>query len=81
MTLLFSFVCLFLLEGVQGQNMYVRTNSNQTTYSLANVKKITFSSGNLVVSSTTSEVNSYALSAMRYLNFADLSLGTKQWYY
>ena len=77
--LLFSFVCLFLLEGVQGQNMYVRTNSNQTTYSLANIKKLTFSSGNIVVSPNSGAVDSYALSAMRYLNFADLSLGPKQY--
>jgi hypothetical protein len=79
LALLFSFVCLFVLEGVQGQNMYVRTNSNQTTYSLANIKKLTFSSGNLVVSSTTSEVNSYAFSSLRYLNFTDVSLGTKEY--
>ncbi len=79
LALLFSFVCLIVLEGVQGQNIYVRTNSNQTTYSLANIKKLTFSSGNLVVSSTPSEVNSYALNTMRYLNFTDLSLGTKEY--
>ncbi len=72
-TLLFSFVCLFLLEGVQGQNMYVRTNSNQTTYSLANVKKLTFSSGNIVVSTTSGGIDNYALSSLRYLNFTDLS--------
>ena len=77
--LLFSIVCLFLLEGLQGQNMYVRTNSNQTTYSLANIKKLTFSSGNLIVNSTSGSFDSYALSAMRYLNFADLSLGTKKY--
>jgi hypothetical protein len=77
--LLFSIVCLFLLEGVQGQNIYVRTNSNQTTYSLANIKKLTFSSGNLVLSTTSVRIDNYALSAMRYLNFADLSLGTKKY--
>jgi hypothetical protein len=77
--LLFSIVSLFLLEGVQGQNMYVRTNSNQTTRSLANIKKLTFSSGNLVVSPNSGAVDSYALSAMRYLNFVNLSLGTKEY--
>ena len=77
--LLFSIVCLFLLERVQGQNIYVRTNSNQTTYSLANIKKLTFSSGNIVVSPNSGAVDSYALSAMRYLNFTDLSLGTKKY--
>jgi hypothetical protein len=77
--LLFSIVCLFLLERVQGQNMYVRTNSNQTTYSLANIKKLTFSSGNLIVNSTSGSFDSYAFSSMRYLNFADLSLGTKKY--
>ena len=79
LTILFSFVCLFLLEGVQGQNMYVRTNSNQTTYSLANIKKLSFSSGNLIVNSTSGSFDRYALSAMRYLNFTDLSLGAKEY--
>jgi hypothetical protein len=78
LTILFSFVCLLMLEGVQAQNMYVRTNSNQTTHSLANIKKLTFSSGNLVVSPNSGAVDSYALSAMRYLNFADLFLVTKE---
>lgn len=77
--LLFSFVCLFLLEGLQGQNMYVRTSSNQTTYSLANIKKLTFSSGNLVLSTTSGGIDNYALNTMRYLNFTDLSLGTKEY--
>lgn len=78
LTILFNFVCLLMLEGVQAQNMYVRTNSKQTTHSLANIKKLTFSSGNLYVSPSSGAVDSYALSAMRYLNFADLSLGTKE---
>lgn len=79
LALLFSFVCLFVLEGVHGQNMYVMTNSDQTTYSLANIKKLTFSSGNLVVSPNSGSFDSYALSAMRYLNFVNLSLGTKKY--
>ena len=79
LTIIISFVCLFLLEGVNGQNMYVRTNSDQTTYSLANIKKLTFSSGNLVVSPNSGAIDSYAFSTIRYLNFADLTLGTKQY--
>jgi hypothetical protein len=77
--LFYSLVCLFLLEVVQGQNVYIRTNSDQTPYSLANIKKLTFSSGNLVVSSTSGAVNSYALNTMCYLNFTDLSLGSKEY--
>lgn len=79
LTILFSFVCLFLLEGLQGQNMYVMTNSNQTTYSIANINNLSFSSGNLVVSPSSGAVDSYALSSLRYLNFADQSLGTNKY--
>jgi hypothetical protein len=59
--------------------MYVRRNSNQTTYSLSNIKKLTFSSGNIVVSTTSGGIDNYALSSLRYLNFTDLSLGTKKY--
>ena len=76
---LFSFGCLFLLEGLQAQNMYTRTSSNQTTYSLSNIKKFTFSSGNLLVSSISGAIDNYALNTMRYINFKDLSLGTKEY--
>jgi hypothetical protein len=76
LTFLFSLVCLFLLEGVEAQNMYVRTNSNQTTYSLANIKKLTFSGGNLVVTNLTGVDGTFSLSGNRYLNFTNLTLAT-----
>ena len=71
LTLLSSFVCLFLLEGLKAQNVYVRTNSTQTSYSLSNIRKLTFSSGNIEVNPISGTADSYALNTMRYLNFTD----------
>ena len=79
LSLLSSFVCLFLLEGLKAQNVYVRTNSTQTSYSLSNIRKLTFSSGNIEVNPISGTADSYALNTMRYLNFTDLFLGTKEY--
>lgn len=77
---LFSFSCLFLVQGLQAQNMYIRTSSaGQITNSLANIKKLSFSSGNLIVSSNSGTIDNYALNTMRYINFKDLTLSTKEY--
>ena len=62
------------LTGLHAQTMYVKeSNGTQTAYTLSNVKKMTFSSGNVVVQKTDNSNNVYALSDLRYLNFTDLS--------
>lgn len=74
-------ICLVLLfglaiSGLQAQKMYLRkTNGTQTDFALTSIKKITFSSGNLVVSSTTGADASYSLLELWSLNFKDLNLG------
>ena len=40
---------------------------------------LTFSSGNLEVNPVSGAADSYALNTMRYLNFTDLFLGTKEY--
>lgn len=68
---------LFCCYTLVAQTMYVRPLSgSQTSYSVANIKKLTFENGNLVVTNTTGANGIFALSDNRYLNFTNLPLGT-----
>lgn len=72
----FVFFFVFSLSGLYAQNMDVRKgNGTQTNYALSSIKKLTFSAGSMVVSSTAGADASYALKDLRYLNFNDLTLG------
>ena len=76
-----NFIFLFglCLSGLQAQKMYVsETNGIQTAHPLANIKRMTFPSGYLVVSSTIGIEDSYALNELSYLNFNDLTLSVAQ---
>ncbi len=67
----------FAISGLKAQTMYVRPISGlQTSYTIANIKKLTFFDGNLVVANTTGGDDTFPLSGNRYLNFTDLTLGT-----
>ncbi|CAN1533283.1 Secretion system C-terminal sorting domain [Flavobacteriaceae bacterium] len=73
--ILFFFGLAFM--SVKAQTMYVRPNAGaQTAYTVANIKKLTFSNGNLVVTNLTGANGTFALSGNRYLNFTDLTLAT-----
>jgi len=62
------------LTGLQAQTLYVKEKSGtQTTYTLSNVRKMTFSGGNATVQKTDNSTGVYALSGLRYLNFSDLT--------
>ena len=62
---------------VKAQTMYVRPITGaQSAYPVANIQKLTFSNGNLLVTNTTGSNGTFALSANRYINFTDLALGT-----
>lgn len=64
-------------SGLKAQSMYVRPiTGTQTAYPVANIKKLTFSGGNLVVTNTTGSDGTFALTGNRYLNFTDLTLKT-----
>jgi hypothetical protein len=64
------------MSGMKAQTMYVRPISGtQTAYPVANIQKLTFSGGNLVVTNLTGANGTFPLSGNRYLNFTDLTLG------
>ena len=62
------------LTGLQAQTMYVwESNSTQTDYALSNIRKMTFSGGNVTIQKTDNSTGVYGLSGLRYLNFTDLA--------
>ena len=76
-----KFLIIFFFElafmSVKAQTMYARPIIGaQTAYPGANIQKLTFSGGNLVVTNTTGNNGTFALSGNRYLNFTNLALGT-----
>ena len=72
------FICaVFFALGASAQTMYVRPIfGNQSIYPVANIQKLTFENGNLLVTNTTGSNGLYALADNRYINFTDLTLGT-----
>lgn len=73
---------VFLLSAmftIRAQTMFVRpTAGAETSFVIADIQKLTFSNGDLVVTNTSGANNSFALSDLRYLNFADLTLGIEK---
>jgi len=64
------------LTGLQAQTMYVKEKSGtQTAYTLSDIRKMSFSSGNILVIKTSGSTDTYALEDIRYLNFKDLTTG------
>ena len=62
------------LSGLHAQTMYVKENKGtQTAFTLSNIKKMSFSSGNITVTKTDNTKGVFALYNLRYLNFTDLS--------
>jgi hypothetical protein len=62
------------LTGLESQTMYVREiMGTQTSYDLSSLRKMTFSGGNVTVNKTDNSSGVYAISGLRYLNFADLT--------
>ena len=71
-----KFIILFLIilnvSCLQAQNMYVRPMlGNQTTYPIANIKKITFNNGNLLVTPVNASqlVDSHNITGNRFISF------------
>lgn len=63
-------------NAIQAQTMYVRPIvGSQTSYPVANIQKLTFDNGNLIVTNTSGPNGTYALADNRYINFTDLTLG------
>jgi hypothetical protein len=60
------------LSAVKAQTLYVnQTNGMQATYALHNVRKLTFSQGNLNVIRNDNSSSVYTLHGLRYLSFKD----------
>jgi hypothetical protein len=68
---------LFLCLGAKAQTMYVRPIAgSQTTYPVAEIQKLTFDNGNMLVTNTTGANGTFALSSLRYVSFTDFNLGS-----
>lgn len=64
------------LNGLQAQSMYVKENNGtQSSYALNNIQKLTFSSGNLIITESDNSSGVYSLNTLQYLNFTDLPTG------
>ena len=67
------------ITGLQAQTMYVTQNSGtQTAYELNNIRKMTFTSGNVNVQKTDNTIGVYALSDLKYLSFQDFTVGINE---
>ncbi len=63
--------------GIQAQSMYVREKTgNVTTYSVDNLRKLTFIPGKLSVSKSVGNTDEYLLEELRFLTFSDVIIGT-----
>ena len=74
--ILFACAGLFCLS-INAQTMFVRPIAgSQTTYPVADIQKLTFDNGNMLVTNNTGASGSFALSGLRYVSFTDFNLGT-----
>ena len=73
-------LCLLLLLAcsmMQAQTMYVRpVLGSQTSYPVADIQKLTFDNGNMLVTNNIGASGSFALSGLRYVSFTDFNLAT-----
>ena len=68
-------LAVFFCVSVNAQTMFVRPLAgSQTTYPVADIQKLTFDNGNMLVTNKSGANGTYAISGLRYLNFADLTL-------
>lgn len=64
--------CTLMVELQAESAINIKEKSgNQTQYSLQEIKKITFSSGNIVINKLTGVTESFSLSDIRHLNFME----------
>jgi hypothetical protein len=75
-TILIAFAVLFCLS-INAQTMFVRPIAgSQTTYPVADIQKLTFDNGHMLVTNNSGASGSFALSGLRYVSFTDFNLGT-----
>ena len=69
---IFLAIAFLALEGLQAQTIYLKQNNGiQTDYPLSNIRKITFGSGNLIVTKTDNSTGVHALSGLQYFSYSD----------
>lgn len=62
--------------GIQAQSMFVKEKSGSlTSYSLANIRKLTFTPGTLKIINTAGNADGYLLEEIRFLTFSDIIIG------
>lgn len=79
--LLLSAILLLVvgLTYAQAQTMYVKESTGtQTAYALDNIRKMTFTTGNLIITKTDNSNSIFELNELRYLNFTDLSTSIEE---
>ena len=68
---------VFFCISASAQTMFVRPIAgSQTTYPVADIQKLTFENGNMLVTNNGGTSGSFALSGLRYVSFTDFNLGT-----
>jgi hypothetical protein len=67
------------LTGLQAQTLRVKqAEGTETAYSLAEISKLSFSEGNLQITSDKSNISIFELSTLRYLTISDIPVGLNE---
>lgn len=67
------------LTGLQAQTLRIKQmEGTETAYSLAEISKLSFSEGNLLITNFESNISTYELSALRYLTVSDIPVGLNE---
>ena len=75
-TIYIACAALFCIS-INAQTMFVRPIAgSQTTYPVADIQKLTFDNGNMLVTNNAGTNGTFALSGLRYVSFTDFNLGT-----
>lgn len=74
-----TFALLFLMQICCAQTMYVRQINNiQTTYSIDNISKMTFSSGNILIDQINGNDVEFYVDSVRYIAFQLYTVGIQE---
>lgn len=75
----FTVALLFLIQICSAQNMYVKQINNiQTTYSIDNISKMTFSYGNIVIDQINGNDVQFYMDSVRYIAFQLHTVGIQE---
>jgi hypothetical protein len=67
----------FFCISINAQTMFVQPiTGSQTTYPVADIQKLTFENGDMLVTNNTGTNGTFTLSGLRYVSFTDFNLET-----